>query len=222
MNSSGTVVGQSDVSKKPDEVYGIPRYHGFVWSNGKLTNLGAIFKSHFNYLFGINDAGVAVGSADLKGDNAAHAFSWTNGTVQDLSPDGNISAGATGINNVGQIVGIWGQVDPDPTDGPPATTTLCPCFATLWQNGQILFLNNLVPSGWNLLLASAINDKGEILATGEFNGGPIETVLLKPKSPKEKQEANGRNLAPSPTTRLDSSSPRAIRRNASGKFEEIW
>jgi len=108
MNSSGTIAGQSDTSKTLDPVYGIPRFHGFVWSAGKLTNLGAIFGSHFNYVFGINDAGVAAGSADLKGDNAAHAITWNNDKVQDLSPDGNISAAGVGINNLGQVVGSWG------------------------------------------------------------------------------------------------------------------
>jgi probable HAF family extracellular repeat protein len=164
INNSGVVTGQSDISNVPDPVYGIPHFHGFVWSSGTLTDIGSIFGSDFNYVFAINNAGVAVGSADLAGDVGAHTILWNNGTVQDLSPDGNISAGATSINNLGQAVGIWGSVETDLAYGPPVYVTLCPCYAVLWQNGQEIFLNNAVPAGWNLLLASAIDDKGAILA----------------------------------------------------------
>src|SRR5258708_4669250 len=177
MNSSATVSGQSDISNTPDPVYGIPPFHGFVWSAGTLTDVGSIFGSNFNYVFGINDAGVAAGSADLAGDTGAHAILWNNGMVQDLSPDGNISAGAVGINNFGQVVGSWGSVDPNPADGPPVNTLLCPCYAVLWQNGQEIFLNGTVTSEWNLLLPLAINNSGEFLARGELYVGPLGTVV---------------------------------------------
>jgi probable HAF family extracellular repeat protein len=219
MNASGTITGQSDISNHPDKVYDIPRYPGFVWSAGTLTDLGPIFGSHFNTVYGINDAGIAVGSADLKGDMAAHAILWQNGTVQDLSPDGNISAAAIGINNLGQAVGVWGLVDTDPEDGPPAGTALCPCNAVLWQNGQEIFLGNLVPPEWDLLLAAAINDKGEIIAQAEQNGGQIVTVLLKPKPTKDAGDM--RSLTP-PTVRRSATGPRAFQRNSKGVFEAIW
>ena len=220
MNSSATVSGQSDISNTPDPVYGIPPFHGFVWSAGTLTDVGSIFGSNFNYVFGINNAGVAAGSADLAGDTGAHAILWNNGTVQDLSPDGNISAGAVGINNFGQVVGSWGSVDPNPADGPPVNTLLCPCYAVLWQNGQEIFLNGTVPSEWNLLLALAINDRGEILARGELNGGPLGTVLLKPIP------ANERGDVPSVRSSAENKrvyiGPRALRRDQKGGFQEIW
>jgi uncharacterized membrane protein len=220
MNSSGTVSGQSDTSNTPDPMYGIPPFHGFVWSAGKLTDVGPIFGSHFNYVFGINDAGVAAGSADLAGDTAAHAILWDKGTVQDLSPDGNISAGAVGINNLGQVVGSWGSVDPNPADGPPVNVLLCPCYAVLWQNEQEIFLNSAVPSEWNLLLALAINDKGEILARGQLNGGQLETVLLRPISAKNQDRAESLTLQTE--KRPVYSGPRALHRTENGRFLEIW
>lgn len=220
INNSGVVTGQSDISNVPDPVYGIPPFHGFVWSAGTLTDVGSIFGSNFNYVFGINDAGVAAGSADLAGDVGAHTILWNNGTVQDLSPDGNISAGATSINNLGQVVGIWGSVDPDPSFGPPAYVTLCPCYATLWQNGQEIFLNGLVPPEWNLLLASAINDKGEILAIAQLSGGRFQTVILHP-IPSATQNPAAR-VIPSRERPADYAGPRAFRRKPTGGFEPIW
>jgi hypothetical protein len=169
---------------------------------------------------GINDAGVAAGSADLAGDTGAHAILWNNGTVQDLSPDGNISAGAVGINNFGQVVGSWGSVDPNPADGPPVNTLLCPCYAVLWQNGQEIFLNCTVSPEWNLLLALAINDRGEILARGELNGGPLGTVLLKPIPANERGDvASVRSPAENMRVYIG---PRALRRDQKGGFQKIW
>jgi probable HAF family extracellular repeat protein len=219
MNRSAIISGQSDVSNTPDPVYGIPPFHGFVWSAGTITDLGSVFGSNFNYVFGINDAGVAAGSADLVGDTGAHAIVWNDGTVQDLSPDGNISAGAVGINNLGQVVGSWGSVDPDPADGPPVDVVLCPCYAVLWQNGQEIFLNDTVPAGWSLLLALAINDRGEIVARGQFNSGPLETVLLKPLPvPEQSTERD----APRTERRVVYAGPRTLRRDRKGGFQEIW
>jgi probable HAF family extracellular repeat protein len=180
LNDSAVVTGQSDVSNDPDPVFGIPPFHGFQWSGGVLTDFGQIFGSNFNYGFGINNAGMIAGAADVAGDVAAHAIIWYQGTVQDLSPYDNISAGGVGINNLGDVVGSWGSVDPDPADGPPVDAMLCPCYAVLWQNGQTIFLNDVVSPDWNLWLALAINDRGEILARGQFDGGKLETVLLKP------------------------------------------
>jgi hypothetical protein len=220
MNSFDTVTGQSDISKIPDPIYNIPHFHGFVWSRRALRDVGSIFGSDFNFLAAINEAGVAVGSADLAGDTGAHAILWNHGTVQDLSPDGNISAYAIDINNVGQVVGSWGSVDPDPADGPPVDSILCPCFAVLWQNGQEIFLNDTVPPGWDLWLGLAINDGGEIVARGQFNGGPLSTVLLKPITFADQSEAPD---ATPPTIRQAAhTGPRALRRNPKVGFQEIW
>ena len=219
INNSGLVTGQSDVSTTADPVYGIPPFHGFVWTAGTLTDIGAIFDSKFNYLMAINNAGVAVGSADLAGDSAAHAISWKDGVVQDLSPDGDVSAGATAINSFGQVVGIWGSVDPDPTAGPPAFVTLCPCYATLWQNGEEIILNGLVPPEWSLFIATAINDKGEILAIAQLNGGSFQSVILQPKVSSTISTAR---YIPAREKSAGYTGPRAFRRNQRGAFEPIW
>ncbi len=65
-------------------------------------------------LFGINDAGVVVGNAALKGNNRTHAALWIGTTIFDLndlldaSGRGWMLFEARGINASGKIVG-WGE-----------------------------------------------------------------------------------------------------------------
>jgi probable HAF family extracellular repeat protein len=212
------VTGQSDISNDPDPVFGIAPFHGILWSAGTLTDLGSIFGSSFNYGNGINDAGIVTGSADLAGDTGAHAFLWSQGMVQDLTPYGDLTAWGIDINNQGQVIGSWGSVDPDPADGPPVDTMECPCYAVLWQNGGAVFLNDVVPSQWNLWLGLAINDRGEILARGQFNGGKLETVLLKPIPVAEQR---GMPDLAAPKERNPGAGPRALHRDRQGRIAEI-
>jgi len=115
------------------------------------------------------------------GDLGGHAYLWDHGTVTDLSPYGDaITSWSSDVNSQGDIVGAWGSSDNDPADGPPVLTMLCPCFAVVWHNGQPTFLNGLVDPQWQLLLGLQINDQGDIVALGQFNGGPFQRVLLKP------------------------------------------
>lgn len=224
INEAAVITGQSDISNNPDPVYGIPPFHGFQWSGGVLTDFGSIFGSNFNYGNAINQAGLISGSADVAGDTGAHAIIWNQGAVQDLTPGpAGFVAWGLDINSQGAVVGAFGQVDGDPADGPPVNTMLCPCYAMLWQNGQSIALQDAVPSGWSLLLALAINDKGEILARGSFNNGQLETVLLKPlKHPKlqgsgssRAVDIRGRGLT------YPVGAPRMIGRQGNGRLLEI-
>jgi probable HAF family extracellular repeat protein len=54
--------------------------------------------------------------------------------------------------------------------------------AFLWQRGKMIDLNKAIPagSGWLLLVASRINDRGEILGRG-YLGGAIHAFLLEPE-----------------------------------------
>jgi probable HAF family extracellular repeat protein len=86
MNNLGQVVGYAQDSTDAQ--------HGFLWTNGQMTDLGLNF-----YAAAINDSGVIVGGNDI----------YSGGTVQNLN--NLIPAGspyqinyATGINDNGQIV----------------------------------------------------------------------------------------------------------------------
>jgi len=77
-----------------------------------------------------------------------------------------------------------------------------------------------VPSSWNLLLALAINDRGEILARGQLNGGHMQTVLLKPIQTKDQESV--KELVPQLETPQVYAGPRALHRNPDGRFVEVW
>lgn len=216
LNDSGVVTGQSDIGHELDSTYGIPHFHGFLWNAGVLTDFGSIFGSDFNYGNAINAAGQVVGSADLAGDTEAHAILWDQGTVQDL---GAVFAGAVtfalDINNHSEIVGALGSFDPFPEDGPPVNVIGCPCFGLIWEKGQPLFLDGLVPSGWHILIATDINDRGQIVAEGQLNDGPFERVLLTPAKGGKAATSSAISVKPR-SSAAAVSVPRRIRRVASG------
>jgi probable HAF family extracellular repeat protein len=179
INNKKLVGGQSDISNTPDSRFGIPPSHSFLWQAGVLTDLGSIFGTDFSYVNAIDQNGVVVGTSDLAGDLVAHAYIWKGGVITDLQtlPGYDVSW-AGGMNNREQVVGLAGFRDPVQSDGPPDEIVDCPCAAILWQNGQILDLNTLVPPQWSLSDAVDINDSGEIVA---FASSPIAgPVLLVP------------------------------------------
>jgi probable HAF family extracellular repeat protein len=181
INDGDVITGQSDISLVPDPRFHIPPFHGIRWQGGALTDLGQIFGADFVQAVDIDGAGRIAGSADLAGDQAAHAFVWANGSVTDLGTyPGDVVSWANGMNNVGDVVGSSGQVDHHQGDGPPVYSMLCPCRAVLWHNGQVIDLDKVIPFNWKLQWASAINDQGEIVARAWKPAD--ETVLLVPSS----------------------------------------
>lgn len=101
-----------------------------------------------------------------------HAF-LTNpgsGTVQDLGalgPAAFASSGAAGINRYGQVVGY-------------SQTSTGEMHAFLYMSGKMHDLNDLIPanSGWVLQSAYGINDAGQIIGTGIYNGQPRAFRLI--------------------------------------------
>ena len=106
-----------------------------------------------------------VGSSDLKGDTANHAFLWQNDAITDLgTPSGDLLSAALGINDRGEIVGTSIDAKSSPR-------------AVLSENGVPFDLNTLATnaSGLHLQLAESINAQGEIVgyrqtSTGEAHG----------------------------------------------------
>jgi probable HAF family extracellular repeat protein len=133
----------------------------FKWENGVITDL-----PHLGGGGGtandINDAGQAVGSSSATTDLGpmGHAVLWQNGTATDLGVlPGEQDSGASAINNLGQIVGTSGSMDPD--------TYEVTSRAFLYENGAMTALP--VPS-WEAY-ASDINDNGVIVGTMRAAGG---------------------------------------------------
>jgi probable HAF family extracellular repeat protein len=94
--------------------------HAFLYANGVVTDLGTLGGSKSEAL-GVNDSGVAVGDSQFAANNTnTHAFVYMTGTMYDLNNlipanSGWVLTNATGINDVGEIVGYGtnpsGQAD---------------------------------------------------------------------------------------------------------------
>ena len=131
--------------------------HGFLY-NGATTDLGTLGGRYSN-AFNINGAGQIVGESS-RADRTIHAFMYSGGTMNDLGTLEGSDSAAFGINSAGVIVGTsWIKGDTD-------------VHAFIYTGGKMYDLNALLPanSGWVLNEARSINDAGQIVGTGEFNG----------------------------------------------------
>ncbi len=161
INESGKVVGLSNLSSGHE--------HAFLWVNGVMTDLGNLPDGVFSEATAINNLDVVVGAASVpagQGLQYKHAFRWENGIMTDLGclPQTR-SCEAYGINDALEIVGTNEQSD-----------------AIIWKNGVLYNLNERIPqnSGWSLLGARAINNRGHIAGTGIAPDGIAHGFILIP------------------------------------------
>jgi probable HAF family extracellular repeat protein len=121
----------------------------------KVEDLGTLGSSR-SWASAINDSGQVVGSSYLAGDQNNHAFLYKDAKMTDLGTLGGTSSEAKGINKSGQVVG-WS----DNSSGERRA------FFYDSANGM-KDLNDLIPadSGWTIHEARAINNNGQIAATG--------------------------------------------------------
>jgi probable HAF family extracellular repeat protein len=161
LSGSGHVIGASRTHTGEQ--------HAFLWKDGTLLDLGTLPGGKQSHANAINDREEIVGTAQTETGNA-HAFFWKNGVMTDLGllPRGTESC-ACALNNRGQIVG-WALIED------------ASFHAVVWKEGRISDLNRLVarPAGLVLNGATAIDERGQITATGLLNGRP-RIYLLMPK-----------------------------------------
>jgi probable HAF family extracellular repeat protein len=160
INDKGQVVGFASFPPPPDPGESV-RNHAFLWENGVKKDLGTLPDDTHSEAFAINENGQVVGvSSTVFGTIDAFIYD-TDGTIKPLgSLVGTRSTFAAGINNAGQVVGD-AFINEDDT------------HATLWENGQVHDLNDLLDdpnSPWELTTAADINNNGVIVGTGVING----------------------------------------------------
>jgi probable HAF family extracellular repeat protein len=112
--------------------------------------------------YAINAAGHVAGTAIFPGTDGIRPFFYDGSTVIDISPEGG-TGNAYGINVLDQVVGSAGSGG-----------------AFVYSGGTTAFLIDLIDpgTGWGPLRdAYAINDSGQIVGAGLFNGG-IHAFLL--------------------------------------------
>ena len=137
INNRGDVVGWSNTADNEK--------HAFYYHDGQMTDLGSLAGSPVD-AYGLNDAGVVVGSY-INGPYE-RAFVWSGGTMQDIGTLGGTDSRAFAVNNHGDVVGFS-----RPTDDSQL-------HACLWRGGAAIDLGTL--GGW-ASYAYDINDNGKIV-----------------------------------------------------------
>lgn len=120
----------------------------------------------------MNNRGDVVGGSTLTGEEHMHGFLWRNDALIDLGVlSGDTDSQASGINSFGQVVGFsWNN------NG---------MRGFIWQNRVMTDLNTMISpdSGFQLALASWINDRGEIAGQALVEStGEMHAVLLTPSN----------------------------------------
>ena len=198
VNENGEVVGASGncVAYNTKAQSSLQPLHALLWQAGRATDLGNLGGNVGHSARTINNNSEVVGSSDLAGDKASHAFRWTRNTgMQDLGTlpgDGNSSGLA--INDQGVITGI-------------SVGTSARAF--VWRGGVMTDLNQLIPANSALYLRTAcsINARGEIIGFAADANGSIHAYLAVPVGPEEADVEMGVNpsmLSPAARDRMRS------------------
>ena len=175
INTIGHMVGTSvvyDITTSQDTI------HPFYWHDGTETDL-APSGSVYDVANAINDNDLIVGTvnyADSDGNLTEHPYVWdrAGNHTYDLYNLTGFKGAASAVNDFGVVTG--GISVPNDSN----------THAFMWQQGSssIVDLNNLLPanSGWVLVSADKINDRGQIVGTGIYNGN-VHGYLLNPSTP---------------------------------------
>lgn len=161
INDSGHVVGIAYNS-----TFATP--HAFYYDGVNavdIGNLGGITAS----ALAINDSELVAGYSSVL-DGSEHAFRYVGGAMTDLGTLGGGYSYGVGINNSNVVVG-GSFVDVDNTI----------YHAFICTNSTMVDLNSLLDAsgaGWTLIEARAINDAGEIVGTGQFQGSKHAFLLM--------------------------------------------
>lgn len=163
LNDAGSAVGLS----RRDSTSSVSQ--ATLWRPGAAPlNLGSLQPDSFSQAYAINDNGVIVGSAvngqTGSGTSITQAVLWrlagNSVSLQALGSLGRTFSEAKDINDAGQVVGYATNIAGSPQR------------AFIWQAGNLLDLNSLVDpaSGFTLLSAEGINDRGDIVGWGTVGG----------------------------------------------------
>lgn len=150
LNDLGQVVGESQTASG--------QTHAFLYRGSGMEDLGTLGGT-FSTAYAINQAGQIAGDASTTGNAQTHAFLYTGGQMKDLGTLGGGYSTSYALNNAGHVVG-------------DSINSVGLGRAFLWKDDVMTDLNSLLPpdSGWDLYSAQFINDAGQIIGLGLYQG----------------------------------------------------
>jgi probable HAF family extracellular repeat protein len=176
-----------------------------VWNDFGSINPGSRLGGADSEARNLNDAGEIVGVSgfDYVPERAA---CWSGTNLLSLGSLALDSSAAAAVNNDGQIVGgsaayrsglitnnfpnlsnPGGDTNSPPPEPPVYEGQILTRHAFLWQEGVMADLNDLIPtnSGWELSEAASINDAGQIVGSGTFQGQTRAFLLTPSPNPNQ-------------------------------------
>ena len=190
MRDLGTVAGDTDTPGRAwsvnnrGDIVGFSRIAGAtsqatLWKGpnrprpGEPLGLGSLGDGEqFSEAFAINNRQQVVGRSSVAG-TTERAFLWEQDAgMTDLGALELNHSRATDINQRGQVVGYASTFAGFPTFSAAA--------AFLWEHGTMHDLNDLVEAdtGWELLAAKGINNRGAITGYGRIDGQTRAFLLV--------------------------------------------
>jgi len=166
INDAGTVVGTSNLS----EDFHAP-FHPVSYDKHDSTphDLGTLANYEVNGAEVINNAGQIAGYSEAM-NGGEHAFLYQNNVMTDLGSLDGLFLDVGDINEQGVLVGTASSPDKD--------------GAFIYLNGALVELSSLIDAalGWEIQVASGINDAGQIVGYGckDFVCGGVRLDLLNP------------------------------------------
>src|SRR5438445_260564 len=196
IDNAGDVVGWSSYYRCGSTIFGA------LWSAGTITDLGT-FPPPNDYqnsvATALNGSGQIAGrSGGFSSPFPGYPFLYDSGTMTNLGTFGCDSSCANVVGTLGgpdsavQALNRWGQaagfstVDPagphsSNLDRDPAAKPTADLHAFVASGGAMQDLNGMIDpaSGWTLLQANGINDRGQIVGIGVLAGasGPQAFLL---------------------------------------------
>jgi probable HAF family extracellular repeat protein len=147
-NARGQIAGTSYTNATPKEITGMPTLHPYLWTRGKMRDLGS-FGGAMSETNWVNDAGEVVGWSSLTGDESFHPYLWDGARLRDLGTLGGSFGAANHNNAAGRVVG-WATVTDDET-----------AHAFLWKHGEMTDLSGAASP--DCTVAESLNDRDQVV-----------------------------------------------------------